>query len=114
MNKRKTGAEYENAAAAWLETKGYRILEHNYRTRLGEIDLIAEDGDYLCFIEVKYRSGTGFGMPAEAVDRRKQQKILAVSKYYLTVKGYWNRSIRYDIVEVLGNQIRVIRNCFGG
>lgn len=113
-NRRKTGAEYEAAAAAWLETKGYRILERNYRTRLGEIDLIAEEGATLCFIEVKYRSGTGYGMPAEAVTPHKQQKILAVSRHYLTDHGCWERSIRYDVVEILGGRIRVLKNSFGG
>ena len=113
-NRRKTGAEYEAAAAAWLETKGYRILERNYRTRLGEIDLIAEEGDTLCFIEVKYRSSAGYGMPAEAVTPHKQQKILAVSRHYLTVHGCWDRSIRYDVVEILGDRIRVLKNSFGG
>ena len=56
MNKRKTGTEYEELAARWLIEKGYEILEKNYRCRIGEIDLIARDGRYLVFVEVKYRS----------------------------------------------------------
>ena len=68
QNKRKTGAEYEEKAASWLEKQGMRILEKNYRCREGEIDLVAMDGSYLVFVEVKYRRDQHAGHPAEAVD----------------------------------------------
>ena len=67
MNKRKTGAEYEELAARWLTGTGFEILEKNYRCRIGEIDLIARDGRYLVFVEVKYRSDEKAGDPSEAV-----------------------------------------------
>ena len=68
MNKRQTGADQEVLAAVWLEKQGLRILEKNYRCRQGEIDLIARDGRYLVFVEVKYRKGIHTGHPSEAVD----------------------------------------------
>ncbi len=113
MNKRTTGTEYEKIAADFLVSMGYNILERNFRTRFGEIDLIAEDASVICFIEVKYRSSLRYGYPAEAVSPRKQQKILGVSRAYLAMKGLSGRSIRYDVVEILGNQIRVLKDCFG-
>ena len=70
-------------AAAYLKKKGYRILEANFRCRFGEIDLIARDGAYLVFIEVKYRSSLKDGDSLEAVNRRKQRKIIRVAEYYL-------------------------------
>ena len=69
-------------AAAYLKKKGYQILEANFRCRFGEIDLIARDGGYLVFIEVKYRSSPT-GDSLEAVNRRKQRKIIRVAEYYL-------------------------------
>ena len=68
MNKRQTGSHYEETAAAFLTSKGYRVLERNFRCRQGEIDLICRHGRYLVFAEVKYRSGLTMGSPAEAVD----------------------------------------------
>ena len=61
MNKRKTGTFYEKQAARYLESRGYEILWHSYRCRFGEIDLVARDGAYLVFVEVKYRSGRAMG-----------------------------------------------------
>ena len=75
MNKRQTGSRYEETAAAFLTSKGYRVLERNFRCRQGEIDLICRHGRYLVFAEVKYRSGLSMGSPAEAVDARKQERI---------------------------------------
>ena len=73
MNKRQIGAEYEKKAVALLLEKGYEILEVNYRNRMGEIDIIAKDGKYICFIEVKFRTNSDFGSPLEAVDAKKQK-----------------------------------------
>ena len=68
MNKRKTGQEQEVKAACFLKTQGYQILERNYRCKKGEIDLIAREGQYLVFVEVKYRSTNESGLPEEAAD----------------------------------------------
>lgn len=76
MNRRKEGAYYENLVAEYLKTQGYEILEKNYRCRIGEIDLIAKEGETLVFVEVKYRRDDKMGNPKEAVDRKKQKKNL--------------------------------------
>jgi putative endonuclease len=99
--RRRLGVEGETVAAEFLRRAGLRILERRYRTRLGEIDLIAEDGTVLVFVEVKARSGSGFGRPAEAVDRRKQQRLGRVATLYLQRRGWLERSCRFDVVEIL-------------
>ena len=75
MNKRKIGSRYEEAAAAFLQKQGFRILGKNFRCRQGEIDLVCREGKELVFTEVKYRSDASCGSPFEAVDFRKQEKI---------------------------------------
>ena len=114
MNRRKTGTGYEELAAAWLEQRGYEILERNFRTKMGEIDLIARHRGYLVFIEVKYRKDRKSGAPEEAVDWRKQRRIMEAAGVYLCRHGYspdW--SMRFDVVAIEGDQIRVIENAFG-
>src|SRR3989442_14783327 len=81
------GEEGERAAARFLEARGYRILERNYRTRRGEIDLIAEDGGMLVFVEVKVRLDDRFGGPAAAITRAKQARIARLAQQYLV----WRR-----------------------
>lgn len=76
MNRRKEGAYYENLVAEYLKTQGYEILEKNYRCRIGEIDLIAKEGETLVFVEVKYRRDDKMGNPKEAVDSKKAEKNL--------------------------------------
>lgn len=90
-----------------------KVLERNYKTRLGEIDLIVKDGSYICFIEVKYRSSSLFGYPSEAVDKRKKRKIISVAKIYLKDKHLINIDCRFDVVEILDKRIRLIKDCFG-
>ena len=86
-NKRKIGEKYERRAGAYLEEKGYEILEYNFRCRTGEVDIIARDGEYLVFCEVKYRRGTEKGYPSQAVDVRKQRILSRCALYYLMEKG---------------------------
>jgi putative endonuclease len=114
MNKRLVGTEYESKAADFLKSKGYVILERNYRCRTGEIDIIAREGRTLCFVEVKYRSGRGCGSPLEAVDYHKQKKILGVARYYMMKKGLpGDTDCRMDVVAIEGDEISVLRNAFG-
>lgn len=114
-NKRETGRYYESVAVRFLEQQGYRIKERNYRCRFGEIDIIAAEDTCLCFIEVKYRSGVSFGYPSEAVDERKQQKIRLTAGYYQMQHGLGEDALcRFDVVEIVGDRIRVIRNAFYG
>ena len=112
-NRRQTGARYEKLAAEYLTEHGYEILEYNYRNRTGEIDLVAKDGEYLCFVEVKYRRDTSSGSPLEAVGRRKQQNISKVAKYYLLTHGYseWT-PCRFDVVGITGEKFELVKNAF--
>ena len=112
MNRRKEGAYYENLVAEYLKTQGYEILEKNYRCRIGEIDLIAKEGETLVFVEVKYRRSSEAGDPAEAVDYRKQKKISRVAEYYCWKKQKLNQPCRFDVICVLGQEIRHIVNAF--
>lgn len=112
MNKRQTGSAYETLAADWLKQHGYQITEKNYRCGQGEIDLIAEKDGYLVFVEVKYRRTGQKGDPAEAVDYRKQKKISKVAEYYCWKKGKLNQPCRFDVICVLGQEIRHIEHAF--
>ena len=113
MNKRKTGQEQEVKAACFLKTQGYQILERNYRCKKGEIDLIAREGQYLVFVEVKYRKDDKKGYPAQAVDQRKQQKIRKSAMIYLKKNHLsFEQQMRFDVVEILGKKIRVIKHAF--
>ena len=113
MNRRKTGQEQEERAARYLEEKGYQILEKNYRIRTGEIDLIARDGRYLVFVEVKYRRDNRMGDPLEAVDVRKQQRIYQTARHYLHQKRWDQIPCRFDVIGITGTQICHIKNAFG-
>lgn len=117
MNKdsRKKGAEAEKAAALWIEkNKGYRITERNYKRKHGEIDIIAEDGDTCVFTEVKYRSGTDGGYPAEAVTVRKQESIIRTAAQYMQENDI--SCGRFDVAEIIERNgkmyIRYIENAF--
>ena len=103
MNKRLIGSVYELKASDYLTKKGYQIIERNYRC--GEIDIIAIERDCLCFIEVKYRKNEKTGDPLEAVDKRKQQKIIRTAQYYLlTHSKYQSVKCRFDAVGILGEE----------
>lgn len=113
MNKRAVGSEKEETAAQFLAAQGYRILERNFRCRTGEIDLIAQDGEYLVFLEVKYRSGNEMGLPEEAVTFQKQRTISRVALYYLTTKRHrTDVPCRFDVVAIAGDKIRLHKNAF--
>lgn len=103
---------YERATAYYLEQQGYVILEYNYRCRAGELDLIARDGEYLVFCEVKYRKSRGKGDPLEAVDRRKQLRIYQCAQYYLTEKHLGEIPCRFDVIGIEGRRVVLIKNAF--
>ncbi|HYV85474.1 MAG TPA: YraN family protein [Patescibacteria group bacterium] len=95
------GRDGEAIAAGHLERKGWRILERGFRTRTGEIDLVAAEGDLLVFVEVKTRSGLGCGRPAEAVDARKRGRILRAAQLWLARHGRAEAPCRFDVIEIL-------------
>jgi putative endonuclease len=107
----------EIAAVDYLRGVGYRILIHNYRSPLGEIDIVAEDGESLVFIEVKTRSTSIFGTPQEAVDRKKQSKIARAALYYLSERQIKRKNCRFDVVVVsVGagqrHKVELMKNAF--
>lgn len=113
MNRRQTGSEYEQKAAQYLQAKGVHVLELNYRNRTGEIDLIAHDGDYLVFVEVKYRKDTCKGAPEEAVNYRKRQNICRVADYYRMTHGISEFTpIRYDVIAFCSDEVIWHQNAF--
>ena len=98
------GRKGEQMAANALCERGYRMVEHNFRCRYGEIDLIAEEKDDLVFVEVKTRRGTAFGRPEEAVTLTKRRKLVKVASYYLDLHNAGDRSWRIDVVAIDFNQ----------
>lgn len=114
MNKRAKGTEQEAVAAEYLKQNGYTILELNYRCRYGELDIVARKGDMLVIAEVKFRSSSLCGDPAEAVDARKQRKISRVTlDYLMRHPQYQEKPCRFDVISVYGDgQIRHIENAF--
>ena len=96
------GARGEDQAAKYLEKKGYRILERNYRTRVAEIDIIAMHGNTLVFVEVKTRASDLFGTPMEAVGTKKRAKIAQAAVHYIATKGkgLTEAPARFDVIAI--------------
>ena len=113
MNRRETGSRYEKFAAGQLEKRGYEVLAFNYRCRQGEVDLICRQGGVLVFVEVKYRKDAQKGWGMEAVDSRKQQRIIRAARVYLA-RHYTYQDIpcRFDVVSFCGEEITLVKNAF--
>ena len=94
------GRDAESRAADFLMKKGYKIIRRNYQIRGGEIDLIAKDGDWLVFIEVKMRSSDAFGTGAEAVTKKKQQAIVRTACRYIYENNCAESPMRFDVLEL--------------
>jgi putative endonuclease len=92
------GRVAEDAAASWLEAHGYRIVERNHRNVGGEIDVIAEDGDTLCFIEVKARADTLYGPALAAVGPRKRRRVARAAALFLAFRGGSEPPCRFDVL----------------
>ena len=112
MNKREIWVRGEVAARDYLRAKGYTILEENYAGRMGEIDLIAKEGDVIVFVEVKARENTDFGYPIESITPQKVRKICLTARQYLVHKRLWGADVRFDVVEILRGEITHTENAF--
>ena len=112
----KFGEKGESLAAWYLKKNGYKIIEQNYRTQLGEIDIIAKEKKTIVFVEVKARKSTRFGNPKWAVTPKKQRKISMVALYYLKTTNQINTKARFDVVAITSNQdqpqIEIVKNAF--
>jgi putative endonuclease len=110
------GKNSESLAVVYLKRQGYRILEQNYRTRIGEIDIIARDNETIAFVEVKSRSSAAFGNPKYAVTFQKQRKISKVALQYLKSTRQSHVRARFDVVSIFSNSgqdsIELIKNAF--
>jgi len=102
----------EDQAEVALLATGYRIIERNYNTRVGEIDIIAEKDGYICFVEVKYRNPRGYGSAIDAITKAKMRKILATTRYYLSEKEKQDSDYRIDAVLIDGNEVEIIPNIY--
>ena len=113
---KKLGNAGENLAATFLENHGYKILEKNYRIRTAEIDIIAEKDGAIIFVEVKTRSNIRKGTPAEAVNLRKQKKIIEAASVFLQDENFCECACRFDVIEIIsaGKDFKInhIENAF--
>ena len=112
-----TGRRGEDLAVQHLRAQGYCIIRLNYRVSCGEIDIIAKDKGVLVFVEVKTRTGSDFGSPAEGVTYRKQQQISKAALTYLSQQQLFGTSARFDVVSILLSKssepkIELIKNAF--
>ena len=112
MNRRQFGNIGEDAACAFLQKKGWKILARNVRRGGNEIDIVARKRELVAFVEVKTRSGLGFGRPAEAVNIQKQRRIAQAAALYMQENGLDEANIRFDIIEVLPGELRHIEAAF--
>lgn len=99
-NAREKGIEGESVAVNFLKANGYKILERNFTTRCGEIDIIARKKSSIVFVEVKTRTSDIFGTPSEAVDRKKLSKLTSVANQYIQKTKLKNFSFRFEVVSV--------------
>jgi putative endonuclease len=112
------GRRAETLVRRYLEARGLRTIARNFRSAWGEIDLVMDDGDCLVFVEVRYRRGSGWGSPAETVDRRKQARIIRCALHYVDRhSSLADRPLRFDIVSVTAGKgedpaLDWIRNAF--
>ena len=118
-----TGARGEDVAAAFLEAKGFTVMDRNYRFQREEVDLVcfqpwpSGEGGEIVFVEVKARRGDGFGRPEDAVDKAKQRAIMRVAEAYLFERKLGGALVRFDVVSILFGrgepQVEHFENAFG-
>jgi len=111
------GKRGEVIAALFLKAKGFKIIQRNYRQKIGEIDIIARQDEWLVFIEVKARKSVRFGQPFEAVTKAKQAQIGRVALDYMTRNKLSDQPVRFDVISILFNrkgdpEIEHLPNCF--
>ena len=109
--RREIGARAEAAAARYLKRRGYRILERNLRTRIGEIDIVATDGDWLVVVEVRSRREDSPVSPRETLTRQKRRKLRALTEQLRKQHRLADRPVRVDLVEVTVDQRGKVKSC---
>ncbi len=116
MDRQELGGRSEQLVAEALERDGYTVLERNVRSRMGELDIVAEKGEVLCFVEVRSRSTDAQGDPALTVSRAKQRKVVLAAMAWLQRQRLFEREIRFDVASVVGRgqdaRVELIPNAF--
>ena len=112
MDRKSKGKAAEEKAASYLKSLGYKILEKNFHSRFGEIDIIARDGNTLVFVEVRSKSYSSFGTPEETISKSKAKKIIKTAQLYIQIKNPSFEDVRFDIISILHNNISHIKNAF--
>lgn len=114
MDNKEKGKRGEDIAVEYIESRNGEVIERNYWSKYGEIDIIAEIDDEIVFIEVKSRNNINFGYPAEAVNIEKQRRIINTAKCYLAERNIIEKDIRFDVIEVYmsDRKLRHIVNAF--
>jgi uncharacterized protein (TIGR00252 family) len=116
VSRQQKGRAGEDMAEKYLMAEGLRVLERNWRSPRGELDIVAEDGGTLAFVEVKYRESVRFGLPREAVGRAKQRNLTNLALMYMHEKGRKGMNCRFDVVEIVkqsgGYDITYVKDAF--
>jgi putative endonuclease len=106
------GASAESVAAQMLIDKGYLIVERNFRCPGGELDIVARDGEILCFVEVRSRADAQYGHPVETIDRRKQKQVARTAMQYIGLRNPVFERSRFDVVAITGDEILLIQDAW--
>lgn len=100
MNTRRRGTDGESIAVDYLEKKGYRILQRNYRFHRGEIDIVARDEDQFVFVEVKSRRSDSYGEPEDAITTRKHKQLCKIAQGYMLRNNIEEKDCRFDVISI--------------
>lgn len=118
MNKTAFGKQGEAMAVELLKAQGYRIIGQNVRSKFGEIDIVAQDGETLCFVEIRSRTGTKFGLPEESINGLKQWRLTRLANWYLQSRRISGVVVRFDVLSIIyaadgaAPQTRLIKGAF--
>lgn len=111
-SKRDVGIYGEETAVTFLKKEGYKLIERNYRSPFGEVDIIAEEDGFLVFVEVKFRKTSSFGSPLDAITRDKKRHIIRSALYYLKTTGQTTRRVRFDVLGISNAEPKLVKNAF--
>ena len=112
MTSREEGLRGEDTAIKTLKRKGYKIVERNHRNMLGEIDVIAEEGGCLVFVEVKKRNTASFGEAICAIDEKKKRHLVKAALFYMKTHHAPDRRVRFDVVGIDADRVKLVKNAF--
>ena len=111
-NKREIGSEGEDRATKSLKKEGYRIIEKNFRSPFGELDIVAEEGGYLVFVEVKKRNSSSFGNSLQAINSVKKKHMIKTAMFYMKTHKCFDRRVRFDVVGIDSENVKIVKHAF--